>query len=101
MVQFLLTLTTIDVNQPTNLGATPFYIACQEGHQELVSLLLDDMRVDVNKPQKDQCIPLWSASHNGHLPIVQLILASGREIDTKTKSIADTAANDGSMFCGV
>ena len=27
----------------------------------------------------------------GYLPIIQLILASGREIDTKTKSIAGTA----------
>ena len=36
--------------------------------------------------------PLWIASQNGHLPIFQLILASGREIDTKTKSIAGAAA---------
>ena len=50
------------------------------------------MRIDVNKPNNNQCSPLWFASQNGHLPIVQLILASGREVDTKTKSIAGTAA---------
>ena len=31
------------------------------------------------------------ASHNGHLPIVHLILASGREVDTKSKSMAGTS----------
>ena len=34
--------------------------------------------------------PLWFASQDGHLFVVQLILASGREVDTKTKSIAGT-----------
>ena len=34
VVQFLLTLTNIDVNKPQNQGSTPFYIACQNGHNE-------------------------------------------------------------------
>ena len=32
--------------------------------------------------------PLWFASHNGYLPVVQFILSTGREVDTKTKSVA-------------
>ena len=54
----------------------------------MVSLLLADMRIDVNKPKNGRCTPLWIASQNGHLPVVKLILASGRHVDTKTKSIA-------------
>ena len=93
VVQFFLTLTNIDVNKPTNDGFTPFFIACQNGHKEVVSLLLADMRIDVNQPNNNQCTPLWSASRNGHLPVVQLILASGREVDTKAKSIAGKATS--------
>ena len=33
-------------------GATPLYIACGEGHREVVKLLLADERVDVNQAQK-------------------------------------------------
>jgi len=57
-----------------------------------VSLLLADMRIDINTPNNYQCTPLWFASQNGHLPVVQLILASGMEVNTKTKSIAGTAS---------
>ena len=56
----------------------------------MVSLLLADTRIDINKPENDQGTPLWIASQNGHLQVVQLIVALGREIDTKTKSIAGT-----------
>ena len=30
-------------------GATPLFMACQEGHEEVVKLLLADERVDVNQ----------------------------------------------------
>ena len=89
VVHFLLILTTVDVNKPMNNGSTPFYMACQKGHKVVVSLLLADMRIDLNKPN-NQGTPLFVASHEGHLPVVHLILASGREVDTKTKSIAGT-----------
>jgi len=92
VVQFLLTLPTVDVTKPDDDGFTPFNNACQNGHKEVVSLLLADVRVDVNKPNKYEYTPLWFSSHDGHLPVVQLILASGREIDTKTKSMAGTAS---------
>ena len=72
--------------KPRNNEATPFLIACQEGHKEVVLLLLDDPRIDSNKPAYDQSTPLWIASQNGHLVVVQHLLASGREIDTKMRS---------------
>ena len=57
----------------------------------MISLLLADMRIDVNRPDNEQCTPLWFPSHDGHLLLVQLMLASGRDFDTKTKSIAGPA----------
>ena len=76
VVQFLLTLPTVDVNKPKDSGATPFYIACQEGHKEVVSLLLADPRVDTNKPDSFQCTPLFvflagrsPVSWSGHISL--------------------------------
>jgi len=61
-------------------------MACQEGHTEVVSLLLADPRIDFNKTTDDQSTPLWCASQEGHLVIVQLLLAFGKEIDTRRRS---------------
>jgi len=88
VVSLLLADMRIEVNKPQSDGATPFFVACQEGHQEVVSLLLADMRIDINNPDNAQCTPLWMASQEGHLSVVQVILVTGREVDTKTESIA-------------
>ena len=97
MVSLLLADPRIDPNKPQNEEATPFFMACLTGHQEVVSLLLDDPRIDPNKPRNDQSTPLWFASQQGHLVVVQHLLASGREIDTKMKSTVSnkTAAEQG------
>lgn len=76
----------IDVNQERNTGATAFFKACQNGHVDVVSLMLEDKRVDVNKTEHTDSTPLWFAAQNGHLKVVEVLLASGREIDTWTKS---------------
>jgi len=83
--------------KPRNNEATPFLIASQEGHEEVVSLLLADPRIDPNKPAYDQSTPLWMASQDGHLVVVRHMLASGREINTRMKSTFNnkTAAEQG------
>ena len=97
MVKYLLSLKGIDPNKPMDDGSTPFNLACQNGHKEVVSLLLADPRIDPNKPDNDQRTPLWMASQDGHLEVVQHLLASGREIDTEMKSTYNnnTAAEQG------
>jgi len=75
----------IDPNKPSNDGATPFFQACQNGHEQVVSLLLADPRVDPNEPKKDQRTPLWKTSEIGHYVVVRHLLASGRDIDTRRK----------------
>ena len=91
IVEFLLKHPRVEVTTINALKASPFCLASQAGHKEVVAVLLADLRIDVNTPT-DQHTPLWFASLNGHLPVVQLILASGREIDTKTKSKPGTTA---------
>ena len=90
MVSLLQADLRVDVNRAKNTGSTPFFFACMHGHKKVVSQLLADKRLEVNKPKNDQCTPLWIASQNGHLPVVQLILVYGRDVNTKTKSIAGT-----------
>jgi len=85
-VSLLLADTRIDPIKPRDDGIPSFFIACENGHKEVVSLLLADPRIDLNKPRNDQSTPLWFASQNGHLVVVQHLLASGREIDTKMRS---------------
>lgn len=56
-------------------GATPLYLACQEGHAEVVRRLLKHgARVD--SADKDGWLPLHAAGHNGHLACVELLLES-------------------------
>jgi len=90
VVSLLLADSRINLNEPQINEATPFLIACERGLEEAMLLLLADSRIDVNQPNHNQCTPLWFASMNGYLPLVQLLLVSGREIDTKTRSLPGT-----------
>lgn len=86
VVSLLLGDPRVDPNKFRSDGATPFFKACGSGHQAVVSLLLSDPRVDPNRTEDDNSTPLWFASQEGQLPVVQVILASGREIDTESRS---------------
>jgi ankyrin repeat protein len=41
----------VDVNLARTDGATPLFMACQKGHDIVVTVLLADPRVDVNLPR--------------------------------------------------
>ena len=69
--------------------ATPFYIACQEEHHEVVSLLLANMKINVNKPTNTGATPFCFACRQGHKEVVTLLLADMR-IDVN-KSMNDLA----------
>ena len=79
--------------RPHIQGGFPFFVACQEGYREVVSLLLADLRIDPNKPRTDQSSPLWVASFEGYLSAVQRLLTSGWDMNTKMKCVdTNTAA---------
>jgi len=79
------------INGPDIDGSSPFFMACLNVSLQVASLLLTDMRIDINQPEGSQCTPLWAVSQNGLLQFVRLLLVSGREVNTKTKSIAGSA----------
>jgi len=69
----------IDPNKPRDTGATPFFMACQNGHKEVVSLLLADPRIDPNKADDDNgATPFFIACQEGHKEVVSLLLADPR-----------------------
>ena len=59
-------------------GATPFYIAAEKGHAELVQRMLQDPRIDTNVPKSGEWTPLYTAVQNGHLPVVRMLLRCPR-----------------------
>lgn len=58
------------VNRQTGLGATPLYLACQEGHQAAVEYLVKDCGADVHLRAHDGMNCLHAAAHMGHQAVV-------------------------------
>lgn len=58
------------VNHQTGTGATPLYLACQEGHLHLVEYLVNDCGADVHLRAHDGMTCLHAAAHMGHQAVV-------------------------------
>jgi len=56
----------------------PLYIACQNGKQELVKLLLTHKRIAADKPEKYGFTPFSVACRHGKQEVVSLLLADPR-----------------------
>uniref|UniRef100_A0A3B4AQV5 Uncharacterized protein n=1 Tax=Periophthalmus magnuspinnatus TaxID=409849 RepID=A0A3B4AQV5_9GOBI len=64
----------------TGLGATPLYLACQEGHQPIVQFLVEECGADVNLRAYDGMSCMHAAAHLGHRDIV-LWLVTCTDVD--------------------
>lgn len=73
-----------DINLCRKTGASPLLIACQEGHDNIVKLLLNN-GADINLCTITDASPLFIACQNGHNSIVQLLLNRGAEINKRRK----------------
>ena len=76
-VQSLLDLDGIDIHYFDKDGCTSLWMASQEGHIDIVKVLLK-AGGNVNQAQTtDGCTPLYIASHNGHLATVKVLIKAG------------------------
>ena len=75
------------------MGRTPLSWAAENGHLEVVRLLLATGKAEVDSKDNNYGrTPLSWAAENGHLEVVRLLLATGKaEVDSKDKSGTDAA----------
>jgi len=67
-----------NINWRDIYGATPLVIASQEGHTEIVKLLLNDPRIDVNEPTNYGQTAFWIACSKGSIETVKVLLNDPR-----------------------
>ncbi|KAJ8780668.1 hypothetical protein J1605_000711 [Eschrichtius robustus] len=58
------------VNAQTKNGATPLYLACQEGHLEATQYLVQECGADPHLSSHDGMTPLHAAAQMGHSPVI-------------------------------
>ena len=63
--------------------AVPRFVACQEGHDGCVQLLLSKL-ANVNLCKKDKAGPLYIACRNRHKSTVQILLQKGADVNALT-----------------
>ncbi len=64
------------VNKATRYGYAAVHFACQEGHLDIVKMLVEEFEADAEKPLSvnlDKKTPLMLASASGHLDIVRFL----------------------------
>lgn len=60
-------------------GASPLHIACKNGHDRILQLLLDN-GADINTYMDNGASPLYIACQNGHKITAKLLLSNGADI---------------------
>ena len=69
---------------PSQNGFTPLHLASQEGHTDMVSLLLEH-NGDVNFRAKNGLTPMHLAAQEDHVPVAEILVKYDAEIDPQTK----------------
>ena len=78
IVEYLLTLPSINANIEDNEGDTPISLACKHGHFYIVRLLADKLTVrEFDNPNNQGLTPLLVSYKNGHIPIAKFLLKKG------------------------
>ena len=65
------------VNAQTKNGATPLYLACQEGHLEVTQYLVQECDADAHLSAHDGMTPLHAAAQMGHISVIVWLVSSG------------------------
>ena len=77
-------------------GSTPLLLACEEGHLEAVTHIVEEWGADVNAAANyyhntsgekiEEATPIFVAAFQGHSDIVQLLISKGADISTVTSA---------------
>lgn len=60
----------------TKTGATPLYLACQEGHLEIIQYLVQDCGADPHARAYDGMTPLHAAAQMGHNTVIVWLVSA-------------------------
>lgn len=69
------------VSAQTKNGATPLYLACQEGHLEIIQYLVKDCGADPHIRANDGMTPLHAAAQMGHNTVIVWLVSTGNVCD--------------------
>jgi len=75
------------VNSLSRDGEAPLHLAVENGHLDLVRLLLTHPSIDVNVPDADLRTPLFLAVMSGQADVVQVLLAAGADPNLQSKDM--------------
>ena len=62
-----------DASTAKNDGATPVWIAAQNGHSATVWALVQECSADASTAHKNGATPVWKAAQNGHTETVRAL----------------------------
>lgn len=68
------------VNFQTKNGATPLYLACQEGHLEAVQYLVKDCGAEPTIRANDGMTPLHAAAQMGHNTVIVWLVSEKKKV---------------------
>lgn len=87
ITSLLLAVPGIDVDSPNAVGATPLFIACQEGHTAVVHVLIAaGADVEATAMPPENTFPLFAAALGGHPECVEAVTGAGAALDRRTAS---------------
>ena len=70
-----------NLETPNNNGATPVYIACQEGQIEVVRFL-HSKGANLETPKNNGATPVYIACQKGQIEVVRFLHSKGANLDT-------------------
>ena len=73
------------VNQQMNDNTSPLWIAAQNGHVDVCTLLLEN-NAHVNNQDNDGVSVLWIAAQNGHVDVCELLLQNNALVNQQNKN---------------
>ena len=93
-VRVLLCMPEVDVNHQGMNNHTALHSAVDEGHPDVVQLLID-AGADIETKDTDGLSPLWLASTLGHLDVVKMLVEAGAGTDDERKMCYMIASQQG------